>query len=101
MNTNNTPQFDGLLGVFLGSLGVLCLVAGVLLLSESALGGLWIAAIGASLIAAILVGSTWGRQRLGLTPGRTSAPVGFVAVALVLAVAFAVVNFASFSTGSV
>ncbi len=83
MNTNDTPQFDGLLGVLLGALGVLCLIAGVLLLPESGLGGLWIAAIGVSLLAATLVGSTWGRRRLGLAPGRTSAPVGFVAVALV------------------
>lgn len=61
------------------------------------LGGVHAAAIGACLLGAVLVGSTWGRARLGLGPGSgTSAAAGFLALAVALAALFVVVNFVGF-----
>lgn len=85
------------MGVVTGAVGGAVLLFGLLSLPASILGGLHIAAIGACLLGAVLVGSTWGRRRLGLGSGTgTPAAMGFVAVGLLLAVLFVAVNSMSF-----
>jgi len=97
VNTHVTHRFDGFAGVVTGAVGIAVLGYGLLLVPTSLLGGLWIAAIGGCLLAAVLVGSAWGRRRLGLGPGSgTSAAMGFIAMGLVLAALFVAVNYASF-----
>jgi hypothetical protein len=102
VTTYATPRFDGFVGVLTGAIGLSVLVFGYSLLPVSALGGAWIAAVGASLLCAVLVGSTWGRRRLGLVPSSgTSAALGFLLLALLLAVSFVLVNGAAFEGGFV
>ncbi|WP_433627565.1 hypothetical protein [Halomicrococcus sp. NG-SE-24] len=97
MASEQRSPLDGFAGVVVTSLGLFCTAIGVLLLPQSSLTGLWIAAIGANFLASVLVGTTWGRRRLGLDPGGTSAALVFVAIAVVLIVTFIVVNVASAS----
>ncbi|WP_254537573.1 hypothetical protein [Halomarina litorea] len=92
-----TPRFDGAAGVVTGAVGLAVLLYGLVLLPASLLGGLHVAAVGACFLAAVLVGSTWGRRRLGLAPGSgTSAAVAFLATGLLLAALFLALDVMSF-----
>lgn len=96
MDTNAahpSPRFDGAVGVVTGAVGGAVFLYGLVLLPASVGGGLHVAAVGACLLAAVLVGSTWGRRRLGLGAGTgTSAAVTFVAMGLLLAALFVALN---------
>ncbi|MFC6835626.1 hypothetical protein [Halomarina ordinaria] len=98
MNSDVHPWFDGFAGVVVGTLGLLVSLFGLTLVGASVLGGLWVAAIGGALCCAVLVASTTGRRLLRLPAGSgTAAAAGFVTVSLTLAVAFVLVNWATFS----
>jgi hypothetical protein len=98
MSNADGNLLDGVPGAVTAAAAVLAVVYGVLVFPGSVLGGLWIVAVGLSLAAAVLVGSTWGRQRLGLSPaGGRSAALAFVALAILLAVGFVPLSVASFS----
>jgi uncharacterized protein (DUF983 family) len=45
-------------------------------------------------LASVLVGTTAGRQRLGLEPDDTSAVIGFLVIAVILIVTFLLVEVA-------
>ncbi|RDI73024.1 hypothetical protein DWB78_05695 [Halopelagius longus] len=73
---------------------------GLLLVPGSALGGAWIAAIGLSLLLSALLATERVGGRLGLSAaGRRTASLAFAALAVVLLVAFVVVNYASVGPG--
>lgn len=66
---------------------------GLLLVPLSALGGLWIAAIGLSLLLAGVFNTRWAGDRLGIsTRNRRTLTVTFAALAVVLLVLFAVIG---------
>jgi hypothetical protein len=66
---------------------------GLLLVSASLLGGLWIAAIGLSLLLAGLFNTRWAGTRLGIsTPDRRTLAVTFTVLSAVLLVAFVAIN---------
>ncbi|WP_458191048.1 hypothetical protein [Haladaptatus sp. NG-WS-4] len=88
----NQSLLDGFVGVVVTSLGLLSSAIGVLLLPESLLSGLWFAAIGVNFLASVLVGTTAGRQRLGLEPDGTLTAMGFLMIAVILIVAFLLVD---------
>lgn len=95
---HSSPRFDGAAGVVTGAVGGAVFIYGLVLLPASIVGGLHVAAVGACFLAAVLVGSTWGRRRLGLDAGSgTSAAVAFVAMGLLLAAVFVALNSMSFS----
>lgn len=73
---------------------------GVLLLPLSGLGGAWIIAVGLSLLLAGLFASTWVRERMGLSAatGRRLS-LAFATLAVLLLVAFVVVNGVTFEPG--
>ncbi len=97
MNTHVPHRFDGFLGVLTGAVGLAILLYGLVLTPASVFGGLHVAAIGTCLLGAVLVGSTWGRARLGLGPGSgTAAAMGFLALAVTLAALFVVANVVGF-----
>lgn len=84
-------------------LGLLVAAFGGLLLSTSPLGGLWIVAIGIATALAGLFSTPWAGRRLGISDAdRRTLTLSCVAVATVLAVAFAVINgFGSVESGEV
>jgi len=66
---------------------------GLLLVPLSALGGLWIAAVGLSLALAGLFNTRWVGDRFGLSPrDRRSLTVAFTVLSAVLLVSFVVVG---------
>ena len=82
-------------------LGVLVSLYGVLLVSASPFGGLWVLAIGASLALAGVVATDWAAARFALTPARQrTLALSFAALSLALLAAFVVVNYASFDAGT-
>lgn len=90
--------FDGAAGGATAALGVFVAAYGVLALPASGLGGAWILAVGLSLLAAVLVGSTRGRQAFGLSPeGGRRVALALVALAVLLGVAFVAVNGVTFT----
>jgi hypothetical protein len=98
VNSTPTGLLDGFAGTLLGALGAGVFLYGVLLLGVSLLGGLWVAAIGAALLCATLVGSSWGRRAVRLAPARGSVAVaGFLTVAALLSVSFVLINAATFA----
>lgn len=92
VSPENQFLLDGFAGVVVSSLGLLCTAIGVLLFPESFLSGLWFAAIGVNFLASVLVGTTAGRQRLGLEPDGTLTAMGFLMIAAILIVAFLLVD---------
>lgn len=78
-------------------LGGAILGYGLLVLPVSLLGGAWIAAIGLALLLSGLFATEWAGDRIGLSAAdRRTLSLTFAIIALVLLVAFVVVNFASF-----
>jgi hypothetical protein len=66
---------------------------GLLLVTVSLLGGLWIAAIGLSLLLAGLFNSRWAGDRLGVSAAdRRTLTVAFTVLSAVLLVSFVVIN---------
>jgi hypothetical protein len=95
-----SKRFDGAVGAIAGLLGALVTASGLLVVPSSLLGGAWGVAIGLCLLGAVLLGSTRGRDLLGLPPeGGDTAALALVGLAAVLAVAFVAVNYASFAPG--
>jgi hypothetical protein len=83
-------------------LGALVAGYGLLLVPVSLLGGLHVAAIGASLFLSGLFATEWAGDQFDLAVGtRRNVSLAFAVLAVILAVAFLVVNYASFSTGEV
>ncbi|QLH81443.1 hypothetical protein [Halosimplex pelagicum] len=96
MGTTSTSRSDrtfGYTAVAAVLVGLLVAGFGLLLVPQSVLGGLWIAAIGLSVLLAGVFSTTWAGQQLGVSDGnRRTLTISFVAVAVLLAVAFAVIN---------
>ena len=88
----NRSLLDGFVGVVVTSLGLFCTAIGVLFLPVSLLIGLWIAAIGMSFLISVLVGTTAGRQRLGLDPDGISTTTLFLLIAFLLILALLLVD---------
>jgi hypothetical protein len=81
-------------------LGVLVGGYGLLLVPVSLLGGLHVAAIGACLFFSGLFATDWAGDQFDLAPGtRRTVSLAFAVLAVILVVAFLVVNYATFSVG--
>jgi hypothetical protein len=81
-------------------LGVLVGGYGLLLVPVSLLGGLHVAAIGACLFSSGLFATDWAGDQFDLAPGtRRTVSLAFAVLAVILVVAFLVVNYATFSVG--
>ena len=82
--------------------GVIVVGYGLLVLSVSVLGGAWIAAIGLSMLLAGAFAAEWAGDQSGLSAAeRRRLSTALAAVAIVLLVAFVVVNGATFEGPSV
>jgi len=81
-------------------LGVLVGGYGLLVVPVSLLGGLQVAAIGACLFLGGLFATDWAGEQFDLEPAtRRNLSIAFAVLAVLLVVAFLVVNYASFSVG--
>lgn len=101
--TSNIPYSSGesvgIAAVLSVLLGAVIVGYGLLLVPASALGGGWIAAIGLALILSGAVATEAVGNRLGLPPGRRRRlSLAFAGVAVMLAVAFVVINGATFES---
>lgn len=99
----STPTGDsfGVISIVATIVGLMVFAVGLLLVPESPLGGGWIAAIGLSLALSGLFAAEWVCNRIGLSTrsGRRAA-VAFAVIAVVLLVAFVVVNYAGFESNA-
>ena len=76
--------------------GVIFTGYGLLLVPVSALGGLWIAAVGLSLLLSELFATEWAGTRWGLSPvTQRRLSLSFAALAVVLLAAFVAINGAT------
>lgn len=82
-------------------LGLLAVAYGLLVLTVSVLGGLWITAIGLALALSGAFAVEWTGDRLGLAPAtRRRLALSFAGLSVLLLVAFLAVNGATFQPGS-
>lgn len=73
--------------------GLFVIGLGLLLVPQSVIGGAWIAVIGLSIALAGLFSTPWAGRRFGISDAdRRTLTVSFVALAAILAIAFAVIN---------
>lgn len=87
----------GAVAVLAVIVGVLVFGYGLLLVPQSVLGGVWIAAIGLSLVLSGLFGTEQAGDRFDLSPvARRRLSLAFVVLAVVLLAASVVVNGATF-----
>lgn len=83
----------GVVAVCTAALGTAVLAYGLLLVPLSALGGLWIAAVGLALVLSGAFASPWVVARLDVPTARARRlSLAFALVAVLLAVAFALVS---------
>ena len=81
-------------------IGLVIFSYGLLLVPVSVLGGVWIAAIGLSLLFAGIFATEWIGNRLGLsTANQRMLSLAFAVLAMFLLASFLVVNFMSFEFG--
>ena len=97
--TTSTPSRGsvGIVAAVAVFLGARITVYGLLVVPSSALGGLWIAAIGLSMVLSGVFATEWAGNRWGIPVAhRRRLSLGFALLAVLLLVAFVAVNFASF-----
>ncbi|WP_309138794.1 hypothetical protein [Haloterrigena gelatinilytica] len=99
--TSNIPHTSGNSNSLVAALsiliGILVVGYGLLVASASPLGGAWIAAIGTALLLSGLFATDAVGDRLGLAPNRRRRlSLGCAGLAALLAVAFVVINGATF-----
>lgn len=103
MTLNDPVTSDGtrsVVAVLTAVVGLAGLGYGLLLLPQSGLGGAWIVAIGLSLFLSGLFATEWAGNRLALSPAtRRNLSLAFGVLAVVLLVAFVLVNGATFEAG--
>ncbi|SFF91380.1 hypothetical protein SAMN04488063_0772 [Halopelagius inordinatus] len=102
----STTELDASSGPFVAGVVSATLVGaavfgyGLLLVPASVLGGVWVASIGLSLVLSALFATERVGDRLGLSAAdRRTLSLSFAVLAVVLLVAFVVVNFASVEPG--
>lgn len=94
--SSTASESFGVVAVVAMGLGAFIAVYGLLVLPVSLLGGVHIAAIGISLLLAGLFTTELARNRWNLSPAtQRRLAGGFLALSIVLLVAFIVINFAS------
>ena len=100
MSTTTTSASGGSFGVasvVAVLVGALVFGYGLLLVPASVLGGVWIAAVGLSVVFSGVFATPWAGERFGLSSAdRRNLSLAFAVLAMVLLVAFAVVNGATF-----
>jgi membrane protease YdiL (CAAX protease family) len=95
--TSTSSKPFSIVAVIAIGFGALIAVFGLLVLPTSLFGGLHIAAIGITLLLAGLFATEWARTRWNLSPTTQKRLVwGFLALSIVLLVAFIIVSFSSF-----
>lgn len=100
--TNDESTSGGLFGIT----AILAVVTGLLIagygfvvVPQSVLGGLWIVAIGLSMMLSGLFATEWAGGRFGLSVVvRRRLSLAFAVLAMFLLVAFVVINYASFQS---
>lgn len=100
-STSGAERSFGPVAVLTAFVGLLILGYGLLLVPVSALGGLWIAAVGLCLLLSAAVSTRWLGDRLGLASAtRRTLSLSFAALGLALLVTFVAVNVATFESGA-
>lgn len=99
-NTTTSGSSFSVVAVLAVFVGLLVFGYGLLLVPVSVLGGVWVAAIGLSLLLAGVFATRWACDHLGLSASdQHTLSVAFSVLALLLLAAYVVVNFASFAPG--
>ena len=101
MSTMTTRPALGIGTLPLAVLGLLATAYGLLVLPASVLGGVHIVAIGGSFLLAAVVSTGWAGERFGLAPRQQRrAALALAGVGVLLAVAFVLLNGATFEPGA-